>query len=53
MSRCRTTATCQPSVIQTWMARLLDVPAAMAGRGWPAGAEVSVVLRVGDPLLPG
>ncbi|HUG84495.1 MAG TPA: GNAT family N-acetyltransferase [Euzebya sp.] len=41
------------SVIQTWMARLLDAPAAMSGRGWPAGAEVSVVLRVGDPLLPG
>lgn len=42
----------QPVENATWMLRLLDVDAALAGRGWPAGVSAEVVLRVVDPLLP-
>jgi predicted acetyltransferase len=35
-----------------WMLRLLDAPAAIAGRGFPAGARASAALRVTDPQLP-
>lgn len=32
-----------------WMLRLLDLPGAMAARGWPAGLELEVDLRVAPP----
>jgi predicted acetyltransferase len=35
-----------------WMLRLLDAPAAVAGRGFPAGVEVEVPLSVTDEQLP-
>jgi predicted N-acetyltransferase YhbS len=35
-----------------WMLRLLDAPAAIAGRGYPEGARVAAVLSVQDPQLP-
>jgi predicted acetyltransferase len=38
---------------EQWMLRLLDAPAAIAGRGFPAGASLSVPLAVTDPQLPG
>jgi predicted acetyltransferase len=38
---------------EQWMLRLLDAPAAIAGRGFPAGASLSVPLAVADPQLPG
>jgi predicted acetyltransferase len=38
---------------EQWMLRLLDAPAAIAGRGFPAGATLSVPLAVADPQLPG
>ncbi|HEX9766274.1 MAG TPA: GNAT family N-acetyltransferase [Nitriliruptorales bacterium] len=34
-----------------WMFRLLDAPGAIAARGWPAGADAEVHLRVTDPWL--
>ena len=34
-----------------WMIRLLDASAAIAARGWPAGADVEVHLHIGDPWL--
>jgi predicted acetyltransferase len=37
---------------EQWMLRLLDAPAALAGRGFPAAASVSVPLAVTDPQLP-
>ncbi|HMG65272.1 MAG TPA: GNAT family N-acetyltransferase, partial [Streptosporangiaceae bacterium] len=38
---------------EQWMLRLLDAPAAIAGRGFPAGASLSLPLAVADPQLPG
>lgn len=35
-----------------WMFRLVDAPAAIAGRGFPAGAAVSVPLELADRQLP-
>lgn len=35
-----------------WMLRLLDAPAAVAGRGFPRGVTVEVPLTVGDDMLP-
>ena len=35
-----------------WMLRLVDVPAAVAARGFPAGVEASVLLEVADDQLP-
>ncbi|HEX6447265.1 MAG TPA: GNAT family N-acetyltransferase [Streptosporangiales bacterium] len=35
-----------------WMLRLLDAPAAVAGRGFPSGVEVDIALTVTDELLP-
>jgi predicted acetyltransferase len=35
------------------MLRLVDVPAALAGRGYPAGVAADVTLTVDDPQLPG
>ena len=37
---------------EPWMLRLLDAPAAIAGRGFPAGLTASVPLAVTDPQLP-
>jgi predicted acetyltransferase len=37
---------------ETWMLRLVDAPAAIAGRGFPGGAELAVPLAVTDPQLP-
>ena len=37
---------------EQWMLRLLDAPAAIAGRGFPAGVSASVPLAVTDPQLP-
>lgn len=34
-----------------WMSRLVDAPAAVAARGFPAGVEASVPLEVTDPQL--
>ena len=35
-----------------WMLRLIDLPAAVAGRGFPAGLEVEVPLEVVDAEVP-
>ncbi len=35
-----------------WMLRLIDVPAAVAARGFPAAVEASVLLEVADDVLP-
>ncbi len=34
--------------VQRWMLRLVDAPAAIAARGWPAGAAVDVPLQLDD-----
>ncbi len=36
-----------------WMLRVIDGPAAIAGRGFPAPAEVAVGLQIDDAQLPG
>jgi predicted acetyltransferase len=36
-----------------WMLRVVDAPAAVAGRGFPAGVALSTVLRLADPGRPG
>ncbi|MFM9956477.1 MAG: enhanced intracellular survival protein Eis [Phycisphaerales bacterium] len=35
-----------------WMLRLIDAPAAMTARGWPAGTRAEVSLQINDDLLP-
>ncbi|RBQ14595.1 GNAT family N-acetyltransferase [Spongiactinospora rosea] len=35
-----------------WMLRLIDVPAAVAGRGFPAGVALDTLLTVDDPERP-
>jgi predicted acetyltransferase len=35
-----------------WMLRIVDVAAAIAARGFPAGVTVSVPLELADPVLP-
>lgn len=44
----------QPEVTHLfwWMARLLDVPRALASRGYPASLDVSIALNVKDDTLP-
>jgi predicted acetyltransferase len=37
---------------EAWMLRLIDAPAAIAGRGFPAGAAVTAALTVADAQLP-
>ncbi len=37
---------------ERWMLRLVDAPAAIAARGYPASVSLSVVLDVADPALP-
>lgn len=32
-----------------WMVRILDVPAALAARGWPAGLDLEIDLRITPP----
>lgn len=41
----------QPSA--QWMLRVVDAPRAVAGRGFPPGVTVDVVIAVDDPQLPG
>jgi predicted acetyltransferase len=47
----------EPDVAQTgrvaWMLRVVDAPAAITERGFPAGAEVTARLRLADPVCPG
>jgi predicted acetyltransferase len=38
---------------KAWMLRVVDAPAAVAGRGFPAGAGLAAVLRLADPQRPG
>jgi len=38
---------------QSWMLRLLDAPAAIAARGYPAGVTADVDIELIDPQLPG
>jgi len=46
----------EPDVAQVgrvaWMLRVVDAPAAVAERGFPAGAEVTARLRLADPVCP-
>ena len=37
---------------QAWMLRVLDAPAAVAARGFPAGVGLTTVLRLADPDRP-
>lgn len=37
---------------QPWMLRLIDAPAAVAARGWPAGVDGTVDLELSDDLCP-
>jgi predicted acetyltransferase len=36
----------------SWMLRVVDAPAAIAGRGFPAAVDVAVALQIDDPQLP-
>ena len=38
--------------VQRWMLRLLDAPAAIAGRGFPAGVDLDADIRIDDPDVP-
>lgn len=38
---------------EEWLLRVVDVERALAARGYPAGLEAELVLRVADPLFPG
>jgi predicted acetyltransferase len=40
------------AVRESWMLRLLDAPAAIAARGFPAAAELAVPLLIADDLVP-
>jgi predicted acetyltransferase len=46
-------AVARSTIEQRWMLRLVDVPAALAGRGYPPGVAAAVALAVADPHLPG
>ncbi|MGZ4432415.1 MAG: GNAT family N-acetyltransferase [Trebonia sp.] len=39
--------------VHPWMLRVVDAPAAVAGRGFPAGLEITVPLRLLDTGRPG
>jgi predicted acetyltransferase len=41
-----------PASTWSWMLRVVDAPAAIAGRGFPAVAELAVGLQIDDPVLP-
>jgi predicted N-acetyltransferase YhbS len=36
----------------SWMLRVVDAPAAIAGRGFPAAVRVTVAVQIDDPQLP-
>ncbi len=36
-----------------WMLRIVNAPAAIAGRGFPVGVSASAVVAIDDPQLPG
>jgi predicted acetyltransferase len=36
-----------------WMLRIVDAPAAVAGRGYPRAVELTLPLELADPALPG
>lgn len=38
---------------EQWMLRVVDAPAAVAARGFPAGVTAEVPLSIDDPLCPG
>jgi predicted acetyltransferase len=38
-------------VEQRWMSRVVDLAAALTARGWPVTAELSIRLRIDDPVL--
>ncbi len=40
------------TVKEPWMLRVIDAPAAIAGRGFPAAAELTVTVQVEDAQLP-
>ncbi|HEY3688370.1 MAG TPA: GNAT family N-acetyltransferase [Streptosporangiaceae bacterium] len=42
-----------PRDVERWMLRVVDVPSAIAARGFPPGARAETVLTVADPTLPG
>lgn len=42
----------RPREREWWMLRLLDAPAAVAGRGFPSGVDLDVPLVVTDELVP-
>lgn len=37
---------------ESWMLRLVDADAAISSRGFPAGVDIEVALRLDDPWLP-
>jgi predicted acetyltransferase len=42
-----------PRDVDRWMLRVVDVPSAIAARGFPPSARAETVLSVDDPTLPG
>lgn len=46
-------STVRPAGEKRWMLRLVEVAAALAGRGYPAGVDAEVTLAVADPHRPG
>jgi predicted N-acetyltransferase YhbS len=40
------------AVKEPWMLRVIDAPAAIAGRGFPAGAQVTATVLLDDSLFP-
>lgn len=38
--------------VQPYMLRVIDAPAAVAARGWPAGASADAVIELEDPTCP-
>ncbi|MEU5883950.1 GNAT family N-acetyltransferase [Spirillospora sp. NPDC047279] len=37
---------------ERWMTRVIDVPAAIGARGYPAGVSAEITMRLDDPQLP-
>ena len=40
------------TLVDPWMLRIVDVRAALEGRGWPAGLSAELRLELGDDVLP-
>ncbi|MCA9571623.1 MAG: GNAT family N-acetyltransferase [Myxococcales bacterium] len=40
------------TLLEPWMLRILDVPRALEGRGWPAWLSTTLDLWIRDPVLP-